>query len=79
MGKTLKIQLKAFDNIPTGFVTDALDGAGTLLIDSKPIGDGRDINYTFIGAAVTVGNNAEDNMGTLAALDFIQEDEVLVA
>ena len=28
-----KEQLKVFQNIPTGFVTDALDGAGTLSID----------------------------------------------
>ena len=74
-----KEQIKAFNNMPSGFVTDALDGQGALSIDINPIGDGRDINYTLIGAAVTVGNNAEDNMGTLAALDFIQEDEVLVA
>ena len=44
LGKTLKKQLKAFENIPTGFVTDALDGEGTLSIDIniKPVvGDGR--------------------------------------
>ena len=74
-----KKQLKAFENIPTGFVTDALDGEGTLSIDIKPVGDGRDINCVVVGAAVTAGNNAADIMGTLAALNFIQEDDVLVA
>ena len=74
-----KKQLKAFENIPTGFVTDALDGEGTLSIDIKPVGDGRDINCIVVGAAVTAGNNAADIMGTLAALNFIQEDDVLVA
>ena len=53
-----KKQLKAFENIPTGFVTDALNGEGTLSIDIKPVGDGRDINCVVVGAAVTAGNNA---------------------
>ena len=74
-----KKQIKAFENIPTGFVTDALDGEGTLSIDIKPVGDGRDINCIVVGAAVTAGNNAADIMGTLAALNYIQEDDVLVA
>ena len=72
-------QLKAFQNMPSGFVTDALDGQGTLSIDIKPVGDGRDINCVVVGAAVTAGNNAADIMGTLAALNFIQENDVLVA
>ena len=55
-----KTQIKAFENIPTGFVTDALDGEGTLSIDIKPVGDGRDINCVVVGAAVTAGNNAAD-------------------
>ena len=74
-----KTQIKAFDSIPTGFVTDALDGEGTLSIDIKPVGDGKDINCVVVGAAVTVGNNAADILGTLAALNFIQEDDILVA
>ena len=74
-----KKQIKAFQNVPTGFVTDALDGEGALSIDVKPIGEGRDINCVVVGAAVTAGNNAADIMGTLAALNFIQEGDVLVA
>ena len=60
-------------------VTDALDGNGTLSIDIKPVGDGRDINCVAVGAAVTAGNNAADIMGTLAALNFIQGNDILVA
>ena len=74
-----KKQLNAFENIPTGFVTDALYGEGTLSIDIKPVGDGRDINCVVVGTAVTAGNSAADIMGTLAALNFIQEGDVLVA
>ena len=74
-----KKQIKAFENMPTGFVTDALNGEGTLSIDIKPVGDGKDINCVVVGAAVTAGNNAADIMGTLAALNFIQENDVLVA
>tara|TARA_Y100001970_G_C13551284_1_gene516978 strand:- start:25 stop:291 length:267 start_codon:yes stop_codon:yes gene_type:complete len=58
---------------------DALDGEETLSIDIKPVGYGRDINCVAVGAAVTANNNAADIMGTLAALNFIQEDDVLVA
>jgi len=50
-----------------------------LSIDIKPVGDGRDINSVVVGAAVTAGNNAADIMGTLAALNFIQANDVLVA
>ena len=74
-----KEQIQAFKNMPSGFVTDALDGQGTLSINIKPVGDGRDINCVVVGAAVTAGNNAADIMGTLAALNFIQEGDVLVA
>ena len=74
-----KKQLKAFERLPTGFVTDALYGEGTLSIDIKPVGDGRDINCVVVGTAVTAGNSAADIMGTLAALNFIQEGDVLVA
>ena len=74
-----KEQIKAFKNMPSGFVTDALDGQGALSLDIKPIGDGRDLNCVVVGAAVTAGNNAADIMGTLAALNFIQENDVLVA
>jgi 4-hydroxy-4-methyl-2-oxoglutarate aldolase len=74
-----KEQIKAFQNMPSGFVTDALDGQGALSINIKPVGDGRDINCVVVGAAVTAGNNAGDIMGTLAALNFIQEGDVLVA
>ena len=74
-----KEQIKAFQNMPSGFVTDALDGQGALSINIKPVGDGRDINCVVVGAAVTAGNNAGDIMGTLAALNFIQESDVLVA
>jgi 4-hydroxy-4-methyl-2-oxoglutarate aldolase len=71
-------QIKAFQNMPSGFVTDALDGQGALSINIKPVGDGRDINCVVVGAAVTAGNNAADIMGTLAALNFIQENDILV-
>ena len=42
-----KKQLKAFENIPTGFVTDALNGEGTLSIDIKPV------SYTHLRAHET--------------------------
>ena len=55
-----------------------MDGQGALSIDIKPVGDGTDINRVVVGAAVTAGNHAADIMGTLPALNFIQEDDVLV-
>ena len=69
----------AFKNMPTGFVQDALDGEGTLSIDIKSVVDGRDINCVVVGSAITAGNNAADIMSTLPDLNFIQDDDVLVA
>ena len=69
-----KKQLKAFENIPTGFVTDALNGEGTLSIDIKPVGDGRDINCVVVGAAVTsvlVLDGLTVGLGLLLLLLFI--------
>ncbi|MCY4337135.1 MAG: RraA family protein [Litoreibacter sp.] len=72
-------QIAAFQGVPTGFVVDAMFGAGAMAADISPIGFGRDIECVAAGPALTADNRASDIMGTLAALNFIQDGDVLVA
>ncbi len=72
-------QIAAFQNVPTGFVVDAMFGKGALDGAIAPIGFGRDITCVAAGPALTADNRPSDIMGTLAALNFMQEGDVLVA
>ncbi len=72
-------QIAAFQGVPTGFVVDAMFGAGAMAADISPIGFGRDIDCVAAGPALTAGNRASDIMGTLAALNFIKDGDVLVS
>lgn len=72
-------QIAAFQGVPTGFVVDAMKGAGAMDAQIAPVGFGRDIACEAAGPALTAGNRASDIMGTLAALNFMQGGEVLVA
>lgn len=72
-------QIAAFQGMPTGFVVDAMFGAGALAREIAPIGFGRDIDCVVAGPALTAQNRASDIMGTLAALNYLQAGDVLVA
>ncbi len=72
-------QIAAFQGVPTGFVVDAMFGAGALDAAISPIGFGRDITCVAAGPALTADNRPSDIMGTLAALNFLQEGDVLVS
>lgn len=72
-------QVAAFQGVPTGFVVDAMFGAGAMDAAIGPIGFGRDIDCVAAGPALTAGNRASDIMGTLAALNFLQAGDILVA
>ncbi len=72
-------QIAAFQGVPTGFVVDAMFGAGALDGAISPIGFGRDIDCVAAGPALTAGNRASDIMGTLAALNFLKTGDILVA
>jgi 4-hydroxy-4-methyl-2-oxoglutarate aldolase len=72
-------QIAAFQNVPTGFVADALWGRGSLATEIGPVGDGRDINCVVAGPALTAQNGPADILGTIASLKFIRPGDVLVA
>jgi len=72
-------QINAFQNIPTGFVVDAMDGVGALHPDIKPLGEGRDIPNAIAGPALTVDTGPGDILALLGALKFIQAGDVIVS
>lgn len=72
-------QIAAFQGVPTGFVVDAMFGGGAMHASIAPLGFGRDIDCVAAGPALTVNNRATDILGTLAALNFLQPGDILVA
>ena len=72
-------QIAAFQGVPTGFVVDAMQGKGAMDRAIAPIGFGRDIDCVAAGPAFTADNRPSDIMGTLAALNFLQDGDVMVA
>ncbi len=72
-------QIAAFRDVPTGFVVDAMFGAGALASVIRPVGESRDIDCHAVGPALTVDNGPGDVLATLAAPEFIQPGDVLVA
>ncbi|MCW5625878.1 MAG: RraA family protein [Burkholderiales bacterium] len=63
-----------YRDAPTGFVTDAFNGEGSMHHGIKPIDPGM----KFCGTAVTARCQAGDNLAAMAALDFVQPGDVLV-
>lgn len=72
-------QITAFQNIPTGFVVDAMDGSGALYPTIKPLGDGQDLHCAAAGPALTVNTGPSDILALLASLKFIQPGDVVVS
>ena len=72
-------QIAAFQDVPSGFVVDALNGGGALSSDIQPIGAGRDLRCIAAGPALTADCGPADILATLAALKFIQPGDVVVA
>lgn len=72
-------QIAAFQGVPTGFVVDALYGAGALSSDIQPIGAGRDLHCVAAGPALTADCGPADILATLASLKFIQPGDIVVA
>jgi len=66
--------LDRFRATPTGFVTDAQDGRGSLHHAIKPIDPGM----TFHGTAVTALCAPGDNLAAMAALDVVRPGDVIV-
>ncbi len=79
MKRPSKSQVEAFRGVPTGFVVDALFGAGALSRTIQPIGAGRDIDCSAAGPALTANCGPADILASLAALKFIQDGDVVVS
>ena len=71
-------QIAAFQGVPTGFVVDAMFGRGALDRRIQPL-EGNAMTGQVAGPALTAGCVAGDILGTLAALNFLQAGDVLVA
>ncbi|MEO9463814.1 MAG: hypothetical protein ABJG29_14370, partial [Marinomonas sp.] len=72
-------QIAGFQNIPTGFVVDAMFGAGALDRQIQPVGDGRDMRCVAAGPALTADCGPADILALLAALNFIQSGDIVVS
>lgn len=70
-------QIAAFQNIPTGFVADAMFGIGALA-GITPIGEGRDLNCVAAGPALTVDTGPGDILALIASLGSIQPGDIVV-
>lgn len=72
-------QISAFQNMPTGFVVDALNGSGALHQTIKPLSEGREIPCIIAGPALTVNTGPADILALLASLKFIEPGDVIVS
>ena len=70
-------QIAAFQNVPTGFVVDAMGGGGTLDRAIQPLAP-EALPGHAAGPALTADNGAGDIMATLAALNFLQDGDILM-
>ena len=66
--------LGAFRNMPTGFVTDAHNGAGCLDYAIKPLA----ADMSFCGPALTAKCGPGDILAAMAILDYARKGDVIV-
>lgn len=69
-------QVAALTGVPTGFLVDALGGAGALDYRIKPVVPEQ---ATFCGSALVCNAGPADNLAIFAALDSLHAGEVIVA
>ena len=69
-------QIAGLQGFPTGFVLDAMMGAGAM--DAR-IGPCPDLDRTICGPALVAGNRPGDLLATFAAIRFVQPGDVVVA
>ncbi len=69
-------QLAAFQDIPVGFVVDAMNGRGAVDYRIKPISDDQ---ASFSGVAVTCDNGPADNLAAFCAIDIALPGDVIMA
>lgn len=71
-------QIEAFQDAPTSFVVDAMNGKSALDMAIKPLAPDA-LPGHVAGPALTADNGPGDIMATLAALNFIAEGDVVVS
>ncbi|MEX0347551.1 MAG: RraA family protein [Rhizobiaceae bacterium] len=71
-------KVAAFQNVPTGFVVDAMQGGGALAAAIKPL-PMLDASSSIAGPALTAGCGPGDILATLASLRFIEPGDIVVA
>ena len=69
-------QITAFQQVPSSFVADALGGGGHLDIGIKPL---LPVTKPMAGPALSVANQPGDILASMAALNFIQPGDIVVA
>ncbi|MEM8665015.1 MAG: RraA family protein [Pseudomonadota bacterium] len=78
MRRPTDAQIAAFQNVPTGFVADAMGGGGALDRQIGPIGDGRDIDCVAAGPALTADNGPADVLALFAALQMVRPGDIVM-
>ncbi len=69
-----KSVMKAFEGMPSGFVTDAWNGKGCLDFGIKPLLP----DMGFSGSAITAYCGPMDNLAAMAILDFAKKGDVIM-
>ena len=70
-------QINAFENVPTGFICDAMEGFGALMPSIKLI-DQTKKNFHIVGPALTVYSGASDVLGLQVAISEISAGDIIV-
>lgn len=71
-------QIEAFRGVPTGFVCDAMNGAGSLDTAIAPIGAAT-TSGPVVGTAIVADNGPAEILATMAALSLVQEGDILLS
>lgn len=69
-------QIAAFQDVPTGYVVDAMFAAGSLGTAISPLGDHQ---IHVAGPALTAHNRAADVLAALVALKFVRDGDVMIS
>ena len=70
-------QIALFQNVPTGFICDALEGYAALNGDIKLLDD-SDKKLHVVGSALTVDSGAADVLGMQIVLNEIKTNDIIV-
>ena len=71
-------QIAAFQSLPSSIVLDAMEGAGALDMEVRHLAPGQ-LPPHVAGPALTADNGPGDVLALFAALEFIQEGDVIVS